>query len=354
MFDAFGFCLYGSTCLLRHDPQQSERALTAPPRTMEEGFAVLCEIGKYHMNNEFVTCGVCGFAGIHESHVVKIGETYSYRYCVNCTSYAYYPYALHLVELMVSTVGDDYQLYKDLADRFRKGLPDLLKIPFTYECHRIATTVFAWSLVSPLDAKFALETVNKYVPGFQTIVSVGSGTGYVEHVFNRVANRVGPVPRGPAGDFTGSFDGVHADFREDNKKVISFFSFDEIMRPAQFSVNVSYGGPSCLFSISCASAVLLLSWPPFGSPQEEQSSMGFETLRNYHRSGGQAVIYVGDVASTGDWRFHEYLYMNYQLVKEYYVRKELRRWLPQEMGLVYAGNDTIGVYVRRAASLATP
>ena len=79
--------------------------------------------------------------------------------------------------------------------------------------------------------------------------------------------------------------------------------------------------------------------------------MGFEVLRNFYMAGGSFVIYIGDVSSTGDWRFHEYLHTNYALVKGFKVRKELRRWHPQDMALIYAGSDTIGVYQRRATPL---
>ncbi|MFZ7144710.1 MAG: hypothetical protein ACO1G6_05150, partial [Bacteroidota bacterium] len=128
---------------------------------------------------------------------------------------------------------------------------------------------------------------------------------------------------------------------------ISFFAFDEIIRPVRYSVAVSTGAPNVLSSLDCPRAALLLCWPPFGSPEEEQSSMGFEALRYYYNRGGRVVIYVGDVSSTGDWRFHSLLMRMFYLSPDYYVRHEVRRWLPQEMGLVYAGCDSVGVYVRR-------
>lgn len=274
---------------------------------------------------------------------------YTYRYCPNCTSMCYFPQLLHVVEAIVDEVGDDYNLYKDTVDRIRKQLPDLLKIPLTYESHRIATTIFAWSLVSPIDARDAVNAASKVLPDMNAIVSLGSGTGYVEHVFNRVVNGIPAVPNGPRQGIS-SFDNVLASVYP--HKRISFFAFDEIIRPVRYSVRVCVGMPTVLLSIDCSKAVLLLSWPPFGSPSEEQSSMGFEGLRNFVHAGGKVLIYVGDTASTGDWRFHEFLFNNFALVKDYKVRREVRRWNPQDMGLIYAGNDTIGVYERRPAPLA--
>jgi hypothetical protein len=254
------------------------------------------------------------------------------------------------VEALVDAVGDDYQMYKDGIDRVRASAPHILKIPISYEAHRMATTVFAWSLLSPREAKEALETVHELFPQFDSIISLGCGTGYVEHVFNRVVNGAGAIPHGPVSG-SSSFDGVTCSFSCNAKKKIAFYAFDEILRPACFSVQVCLGFPNVVNSLPCRTAVLLLSWPPFGSPQEEQSSMGFEVLRNYHRCGGALVIYIGDLSSTGDWRFHEYLHTHFSLAKGYAVRHEVRRWHPQDMGLIYAGCDSIGVYQRRQQPL---
>jgi hypothetical protein len=343
---AFGWCLYGRTCLLPHSAAVAP--LVAPPATVAEAEALLAAKGQLHEDDVY-NCGVCGFVGIPESCVTKVGEVYSYRFCPNCASPCYFPEVLYFVEALVDEVGDDYQRYKSVVERVRAAAPLLLKIPISYEAHRMATTIFAWTLLSPRDAKEALDTVYNLFPKFESVISLGCGTGYVEHVFNRVANGVGPVPHGPVGPEPSSFDGESCVFAP--KKKIAFYAFDEILRPVRFSVQVCLGFPNVVNSIPCRTAVLLLSWPPFGSPHEEQSSMGFEVLRNYHNGGGAFVVYVGDVSSTGDWRFHEFLHTHYALVKGYKVRREVRRWHPQEMALIYAGSDSIGVYQRRPAPL---
>ena len=368
-------------------------------------------------------CYVCGHDDIPETSTQKCGETATYRFCPNCVSTCYQPQVGNAIESLLVLVGDDAHKYKDLIEAIRAELPELLKIPFFYEAHRTATTVFGWSLVSPADAKRSLETAFNISSAFGSsssssttpytkVISCGSGTGYIEHLYSRVANSQSATLKKKNEDeydnmnafVGGKFDAEESLTKipngklcigiitipedkaflkdatetivskcktilaqpsyfaqeiaklqpEQNIKPISFFAFDEIIRPPKFSVRVSYGSPQTFLSMPCKDAVLLLSWPPFGSPQQEQSSMGFEALRNYHQQGGEAVIYIGDVASTGDWRYHEFLASHYEAVRPYKVRRELRRWNPQKMGLVYAGNDTIGVYKRRGVPLQNP
>mmetsp|Transcript_18201 Transcript_18201/g.20947 ORF Transcript_18201/g.20947 Transcript_18201/m.20947 type:complete len:528 (-) Transcript_18201:1270-2853(-) len=370
MYDAFRFCIYGRTCLLLHDsskgsppsdddartcvPSQAHTTSEFPllsqlPQDLDGALESVIRLGVTHSTTDVWTCFVCGFDNIVEGlYETKVGETASYRYCPNCTVWCYLPHMLNLIERLVDAVGDDYQLYKTMVEQFRTQVPDILKIPLSYEAHRIATTVFAWSLVSPTDAKFALDLALKYSPDARNVASLGSGTGYVEHVFNRVANGVPACPRDPSiAGRTSSFDGVRCEALVERGTPLAFFAFDEIIRPVQFSVAVNFGAPHVLQSLNCSQTILLLSWPPFGSAEEEQSSMGFEALRTYTANGGNIVIYVGDVSSTGDWRFHSLLLQEYRLVKDMPVRREVRRWYPQEMGLVYAGCDTMGVYIRR-------
>lgn len=383
MFEAFGFCMYGRTCLLAHSTTEAPLHVPAPlitqPATLIEAVERLFALGETHSTQSLWECHVCGYSAISEYLVVKVGETYTYRYCPNCTVSCYLPELLHVVELTIDAVGDDYQLYKDMIEVYRSYAPDILKIPITYEAHRIATTLFAWSLVGPQDALTALEGLHQSCPEVDRVVSLGAGTGFVEHVLNRVANHVSSAPavsgdiqlcRSVAKHITASgrvrdrtipktlnvvewlqssYDGVVSTSYAGSSKRLAFFAFDEIIRPARYSVSVNYGEPHVLLSMDCTRSALLLCWPPFGSPEEEQSSMGFEALRHYTKQGGRAVIYVGDVSSTGDWRFHSLLAQQYVLCPSYIVRKEVRRWCPQDMGLVYAGCDTIAVYVRRDA-----
>ncbi|RNE99916.1 hypothetical protein TraAM80_07932 [Trypanosoma rangeli] len=351
VYEAYGFCPFSCVCFLPH--VAGNTPLVRPAHDANKEFDRLVTVSRLQEDQDLWNCAVCGYEGIDENSQGKVGETYYYRQCPNCSLMCYHPHLTYLIGTVLEAAGDDYQIFKTVIDRYREAIPDILKIPLTYEAHRLSSMAFAWSLVSPKCVKDALDAAYRALPEMVALVSIGSGSGYIEHVFNRVANGVAAVPNGPDVSLgTSSFEGVHACFYPHKK--IPIFAFDEVALNCPYSVAVSLGGPASLLSLNCAKSVLLLCWPPFGSPQEEQSSMGFESLEYFTQAGGNVVIYIGDVASTGDWRFHELLYTHYKLVKEYTVRRELRRWYPQEMGLVYAGNDTIGVYKKREQPLPSP
>lgn len=351
VFEEYGFCPFGRICFLPHSGEKTP--LVERKGTSREELERLREKARLQEEEELWSCDVCGFDGIDENTQGRVGEMYYYRNCPRCSLMCYFPHIAYLVDAIFDASGDDYQIFKDEIDRCRRELPDILKVPLTYEAHRIASTAFAWSLVSPKHVKDALDAAYRALPEMSCIVSVGSGVGYVEHIFNRVANGVPAAPRDPDPALgISSFEGVHACFYP--KKKLPIYAFDEVALNCPYSVCVSLGGPVALLSLQCPTSVLLLSWPPFGSPKEEQSSMAFEALEYFTQAGGKVVIYIGDVASTGDWRFHELLYTHYKLVKDYTVRREVRRWSPQDMGLVYAGNDTIGVYKLRSERLPSP
>ena len=394
MFDTYGFCVYSCTCLLKHDhgpwreakiaaaqasgvaPVQltlgaasvgggdsaaaprappvdspagaalygSDAQLISPPgarRSVESLIEQALQLDREH-DEGYYKCTVCGLAPFPLPFIAtKVGETGQAVTCPRCTTAVYFPVLLLLIECLLLEAADDAQHYKDRVDAVRKQLPEEMKIPFSYEAHRIASTYFAWSLASKADADAALAAVADHMavvplpvrPGaaggtpapLKYVYSVGSGTGYIEHVFNQAQLA--------------------------SKRGLSFFAFDEIVRPARFSVTVCYGSPSSLQSLDGVGAVLLLCWPPFASHELQQSTMAFDALRFFMARGGRYVIYIGDTASTGDWQFHQLLLSHFQPLKEYRVRKEVRRWHPQEMGLVFAGNDTIGAYVARDVPL---
>lgn len=355
MYALYGFCPYLSGCYLPHKKQR--RALVPRAGSADAELARLHDTAARHLDEEYWECAVCGFYGIGELHQGPVGEMFYYRQCPQCSLLCCFPYVTYLVEYVLQSVGDDYQRYKTEIDRYRALAPDEFKVPLSFEAHRVASTVFAWSLLSPRDAKAAVDAAYRALPEMEGIVSMGSGVGYIEHVFNRVMNKVDLAIAGVREAdrnkyFSTSFDDVHASFY--GQREIPIYAFDELALRGSYSVHVSLGGPLSLLSLDCRRMVLLLSWPPFGSPQEEQSSMGFETLEYFTQGGGEILIYVGDVASTGDWRFHQLVRSHYKLVRDYPVRRELRRWHPQEMGLVYAGNDTVGVYRRRQTPLPAP
>nr|CCC95390.1 unnamed protein product [Trypanosoma congolense IL3000] len=351
VFKVYGFCPYGRICFLPHSG--GRQPVVKPMMTIQEELDRLIEKARVQEELDLWSCDVCGSEGIDEITTQKVGEMYEYRYCKRCSLMCYFPHVAYLVEAVCEASGDDYQIFKDEIDRCRRELPDILKVPLTYEAHRIASTAYAWSLVSPKQVKDALDAAYKVHPEIECVVSVGSGGGYVEHIFNRVANGVAAKPKPPDPSLgVSSFEGVLASFYPEKR--LPIYAFDDIALNCPYSVSVSLGGPVMLLSLRCPTSILLLCWPPFGSPEGEQSSMGFEALEYFTSAGGQVVIYIGDVASTGDWRFHELLHTHYKLVKGYPVRREVRRWCPQDMGLLYAGNDTIGVYKVREKPLPPP
>ena len=352
VYACYGFCPFHRGCFLPHDAASS-----AAPRVPRLGSADaevqrLVRRGRELQYSDVWTCDVCGYDEIDELAEVPLGTEHAFRQCARCTFTCYFPYITYLVEEILASVGDDYQLYKTEVDRYRAQLPDLFKIPLTYEAHRVANVVFAWSLVSPAHVRDAMNTVVREFPELEAIVSMGSGAGYIEHIFNRVMHNV-PLREEWEVDRrrfpTTAFDNVRCDFY--GKRVIPIFAFDALALQGTYSVHVSMGGPVALYSLDCRKSALLLCWPPFGSREREESSMGFEALEYYTRQGGTALIYIGDTAATGDWRFHMLLKTHYKLVRAYPVRRELRRWCPQEMGFVYGGNDTIGVYRLRDVPL---
>ncbi|CAM39619.1 conserved hypothetical protein [Leishmania braziliensis MHOM/BR/75/M2904] len=352
VYAAFAFCPFLSGCFLPHDEASCASARVLRLASAEEEVARLTQRARELQGSDVWACDVCGYSGIDEFCEAALGTEHHFRQCPRCTFMCFFPYITYLVEHILRSVGDDYQLYKTEVDRYRGLLPDLFKIPLTFEAHRVANIVFAWSLLSPVHARDAMNSIVQEFPNVEAIISVGSGAGYVEHVFNRVMHQV-PLQEEWAVDRkrfpTMSFDNVRCDFY--GERTIPIFAFDALALKKTYSVHVSMGGPISLYSLNCKQSVLLLCWPPFGSREREESSMGFEALEYYTREGGTMLIYIGDTAATGDWRFHMLLKSYYKLIRNYPVRRELRRWCPQEMGFVYGGNDTIGVYRLRETPL---
>lgn len=339
MDHAFGFCFNGPTCFLAHGckvPQAASAPRVPIPSGPETAFTAVLAVSARHDDGAFV-CGVCGLDPIPSDSIGKVGEVGSYVVCPACCCPAYHPQLVHLVIALLTASNNDAAVFKRSVDAARLRLPHELRLPFSYESHRLCTSYFGWTLADADDAATALVACSKAHARFARIVSVGSGTGYTEHVFSTVAN----AARG-----SNAFTAIH------KVRPISVVAYDEVIRVRRFSVDVAYGSPDVLLTMDCTDAVLLLAWPPFGSQQQEQSSMGFEALRNYVLRGGRCLVYIGDVASTGDWRFHEMLHTHFVAQPPYHrSRREVSRWNPSDMGLVYAGNDTIGVYALRPEPL---
>ncbi|CCW62384.1 unnamed protein product [Phytomonas sp. EM1] len=355
VYETYGFCPYSQACYLPHPALFSSKALARRTGSAEGEFKLLVRKAERQLDEPLWCCDVCGYSEISENYLSEVGKMYFYRYCPMCSFSCYFPHITRLIEHVLDSVADDYQRFKDIIDDYRMRLPDEYKVPLSFEAHRIANVIFSWSLISPVQVRDAVEAAYRVIPDMSAIISMGSGSGYIEHIFNRVMNAGVGLPSSdgdstqyvlkPSQFSTNSFFGVHTSFY--NKKIIPIYAFDELSLRRTYSVHVSIGGPLSILSMDCVRTVLLLCWPPFGSTKDEQSSMAFEALEYFMQRGGRVVIYIGDVASTGDWRFHQLLQMHYKLVRDYPVRREVRRWLPQEMGLMYAGNDTVGVYQSR-------
>lgn len=294
-------------------------------------------------------------------------------------------------------VRDPYLGYKLLCDAIRRCLPPRLRCFFTYEAHRLGTMVYAWSLVSSLECEMSLRAAVRASGGtVRRLVSLGSGTGYVEHLFAEtiVRDRLRLSPTATttteAASSSVSSPSVAArkptpnsthpsplwDRRDASIAHVSVFAIDEtvVTRLARFSCIVSTGKPATLSTLgpSLADACLLLCWPPFGGPSVPDVRMAADATLNFLSLGGKYLIYVGDVASTGDPAFHVLLNQRFAPLKlpstvhdgsavtdkgvtpttttplacgYGFSRLEIRRWCPQEMGLVFAGADSIAVYV---------
>jgi hypothetical protein len=379
MWSAYGFCFHGLTCMFPHKnaPNSvSNQDAASPPATQSTSTqtksnfkiprAVLTDADRNRSvaeleveirkmidehSNDVFRCRVCAYDGAFDpSCIIKVGEMYSYMTCPRCTSPLYQPLTLFMVEAVLrETGGKDHQAYKKLIDKLRSSLPHMVRIPLSFEAHRLASTYFGWSLVGPEEAAEALTAAicETPLPKASTIVSMGSGTGYIEHVFAEaiklLPKRKSTCPK------TGKEldDGVPV-LSEARAQSFSVMAFDEILRESKFSVPVQMGTPdtiNCLPDVK--NTILLLCWPPFGSPGGPAATMGHDALRRFFDLGGKSVIYIGDVASTGDYDFHVLLQEAFRPCPSYRTRHDVTRWIPQEMGLVYAGNDTIGVYKKR-------
>jgi len=362
MWDTFGFCFHGITCMFPHQQQKEngnnndDAASNSATYSSNKQNCIafrnksVAEISKEirimideHANDVF-RCRVCGYdKDFDPSCIIKVGEMYSYMTCPQCTSPLYQPLTLYLVEAVLrETGGNDHIAYKNLIDKLRSELPHTIRIPLSFEGHRLASTYFGWSLVGPEEAAEAMQAAitETPMPQASTLISMGSGTGYIEHVFANAISNVLPTLKDPK---TGA-----PVISEANAKSFSVLAFDEILRESRFTVPVQMGTPDVMNSLpDPKNSILLLCWPPFGSPGGPQATMGYDALRRYVDLGGECVIYIGDVASTGDYDFHVLLQEQFRPCPAYRTRHDVRRWIPQEMGLVYAGNDTIGVYKKR-------
>eukprot|EP00756_Hemistasia_phaeocysticola_P050930 Hpha_TRINITY_DN2610_c0_g1::TRINITY_DN2610_c0_g1_i1::g.145785::m.145785 len=320
-----GFCPFGVECGYEHPIERS-----LPKRDMETMLEELILMGYKHAKG-FFQCMICARTSpAKDAPRSKVGETASYAFCPVCENHYYYPHVQLMIQEILRRAGTDYMLYKRLVDAYGKRLPGIVTAPWYSEAHRFGTMLFAWTLTSPDDAVRSLEVVFKSLPQCRGLISVGSGSGYVETVFLQAARKLQRDLLILANDLTP----LHP------KRI-------------PFEVVPSLKGVEAIdqFEGDMSQMCLLLCWPPFGSKEQEQSQMAFDALTRYGELGGQVFLYIGDVHSTGDWRFHELLASQWQPGPDNETLPIPDRWAPEKMGLVYAGNDRIGVYVRRAVPL---
>ena len=295
-------------------------------------------------------CMVCGNNQKQQNHVVsaKVGETEGYNYCQKCGQFYFYPHVQLIILQTVQKAGPDYVGYKRLVDTCCRRLPTIVQPAFMYEAHRWATSRYAWSLAGPENAREMLGVTFRHKPRCSRILSMGAGTGYIEHVFLHAARDVGkPVD-------------VRAYDLMPQKRVGAI----------DFDVKVQMGGVDSLQAFGDLSEdVLLLCWPPFGSKVGEESRMAYDTVLQFEKQGGNFLVYIGDVNATGmdkaskkgpiairtfpsgDWRFHDHLASHWESLPETLELTKLDVWVPQKMGLIYAGNDSAGLYRKRDVPL---
>eukprot|EP01064_Diplonema_japonicum_P015312 TRINITY_DN2302_c1_g1_i1.p1 TRINITY_DN2302_c1_g1~~TRINITY_DN2302_c1_g1_i1.p1 ORF type:complete len:351 (+),score=85.01 TRINITY_DN2302_c1_g1_i1:37-1089(+) len=326
-FEKLKFCSYGLDCQYAHND--------APKRCINELMHELIQMGLSHIKGIY-KCSVCSYQGANgfgpEEAVAKVGETESYRYCVKCGNFYFYPHVQVIILRLMEDAGTDYVEFKKKVDAYHARLPSILQVPFMYEAHRWATSRFAWSLTGPENAKEVLELVfEDSKKECKRMFSMGSGTGYIEHVFVNTSKEMGKELE------------VHAFDVLKVKDKDKYITFDVTVKEGDVNNLAEYGDMS--------DAVLLLCWPPFGSQRGEESTMAHDCIKQYAKQGGRQLIYIGDVNATGDWRYHDHLASNWEILPKTFDFKKLNAWVPQQMGLIYAGNDSIGVYRLREKPL---
>ncbi|KAJ9462141.1 hypothetical protein DIPPA_14870 [Diplonema papillatum] len=320
-FQTYQFCSFGLDCPCNHGP--------FPQKTLKDLFTELNQMGLNHTKG-FYNCIICGHDGTMDNAHAKVGETESYKYCVQCGNFFFYPHVQVMILMILEQSGTDYQAFKRAVDLYYRRLPAILQPAFMYEAHRWATRGYAWSLTYPENAEAILKVL--FAKGdFKRIFSMGSGSGYIEHTFLNAGSKLDhPLE-------------VHAFDAMDPKPTDRRIHFDVVVEQGDVSSLKEYG--------DMTNSLLLLCWPPFGSQVREESTMAFDCIREFEEQNGEYLIYIGDVNATGDWRFHDRMASHWEILKETFELAKLEVWVPQQMGLVYAGNDSVGIYKKRETPL---
>eukprot|EP01059_Diplonema_ambulator_P037238 TRINITY_DN9728_c0_g1_i2.p1 TRINITY_DN9728_c0_g1~~TRINITY_DN9728_c0_g1_i2.p1 ORF type:complete len:187 (+),score=29.73 TRINITY_DN9728_c0_g1_i2:39-599(+) len=166
-FEKFRFCSYGLDCQYVHRGE--------PQRCVNDLMHELIQMGLSHIKGMY-RCAVCGFqapGSYGPDEVAKVGETESYRFCVQCGNFFFYPHVQVIVLKLLAESGTDYMEFKRKIDTYYARLPSILQTPFMYEAHRWATSRFAWSLSGPENVREMMELVW----GYDTLQGVRDGDG---------------------------------------------------------------------------------------------------------------------------------------------------------------------------------
>jgi len=325
-FRCYGFCPFGLDCGYDHPDEFSIHGTLE--LSVQALVAALHRVSERNKRDVYV-CNICREKPRGPPSVIPVGETFHAPYCTACGNFYFQPYVQSLSLLLLKTSTNHYEVFKKSVDEASKLLPVEFQVPFMYESHRWATSRFSWSLFNSRNAQdvmtYLLGMVNeKRITKFRRILSVGAGRGYTEHLMKKSC---------PDGVEVLAFDRDSVD----------------IPRAAKFSVPVRFGTPDTLLCYEdLKDTVLFLSWPPFGSQVNNESTMAHDALVNFEKKGGEVLVYVGDPTATGDWRYHEALLSRWDAEEKFSTSVDL--WVPEKMGLIYAGNDQVRIYKK----LATP
>ena len=241
-----GYCRNAPNCDAYHP---------MPTRDVQTVLREMSQIGADHSQGRYF-CQFCQVLAQGDFYAM-VGTVSRYRYCNLCGVFYFFPQVQELVRLLLDSARGDYLAFRRQVCECRGRLPALLQIPFTYEAHKWATARFAWTLCGPTQATQVLELLFRQQP-FQRVLSMGAGTGYVEHVFNGASQSM--------------------------RRPLEFLAFDQTpVGPGDYSVKVQRGGPEAFARLGDLSlSILLLCWPPFGSQQNKESTMASDCLKVFH------------------------------------------------------------------------
>eukprot|EP00668_Euglena_longa_P000993 GGOE01001191.1.p1 GENE.GGOE01001191.1~~GGOE01001191.1.p1 ORF type:complete len:403 (-),score=87.39 GGOE01001191.1:244-1380(-) len=267
----------------------------------------------------------------------------------------------NLCNAMLESSNWDYAGYKRTYDEIIGLIHQSGRVPYLAEngfvtyARQTGVTYYAWAIMDDQAALQTFDVLNSVVarynlPPVSTIISIGAGNGYVEHVFLRQAQQGG--------------------------QDLQMIAYDTYPSSLPY-VPILPGTPLNILTdfATTADCALLLCWPPLGTsladgsynpnadPSRPTNTMASDSLRNFELKGGRFLIYIGErtlFACTGDPKFHEMLAEGRWVLVNEDPRGNstitMQKWCPQphaiptdfsgiehQIGGV-SGNDNIWVY----------